>query len=441
MARNPERAAKSETRYGVRGRVIFGLVLTGLLATGIFGWAARSELAGAVVVAGEVSVDRDLRVVQHLDGGIVEAIFVEPGDHVKRGDVLIRLDSTRARSERDILHGKLAEYTIRKSRLEAQRDLRDSFSVPPQLDELMISPEKLREIYEGERRIFEGNLQSYLSRREQLELGIRQIGSEIDGLLARLDAKESEIQLVSEEGSRIETLSDRRLIAQNAVYSINREKARLQGERGQVLSEIGRARSRISELELEILTIEKATRTDAQRELGEVETRLSELTERREVVENTLSRTDIRAPISGRVNVVNVNSVDGVIAPGEVLATIVPEGAALVFTGRVPAIQIERVELGRTTRLRFSAFDQNETPEIEGEVTYVSAASTKDQNAPGEFYSVKVSVTPEELGRLEDKELRPGMPVELYITTSARTALSYLVKPIKDQIARGFRER
>ena len=326
-------------------------------------------------------------------------------------------------------------------RLEAQRDLRDGFDLPAGLDELVTPSDTILEIYAGESRIFEGIIVSYRSRREQLGLGIEQVRAEIEGLEARLNAKNEEIILVSTENSRIEDLSDRQLIASNAVFSINRDSVRLQGERGEILSTLARARSRVSEFELDILSMDDQARTDAQQELREIDPQLTELKERRLVVEATLARTDIRAPIAGKINDLNVNSIGGVISPAEILATIVPEDANLVFTARVPAVQIEQVEVDRPARLRFSAFEQNVTPEIVGTVKYVAAAATRDQATGMDLYSIRVAVDPEQLDLLGGRELRPGMPLEIYVTTTERTALSYLLKPFQDQIARAFLER
>lgn len=441
MRPNDEKASHDHQTYSIRGRVIGGILISALLLAAVFGWAARAQLAGAVVVTGEVAVDRNLRVVQHRDGGIVDQILVSAGDMVDEGDVLIRLDQAAASAERAILHGKIAEYSIRAARLLAQRDLRDSFEMPAGMEELVTPRELIAAMFAGEMRIFQGDLASYHSRREQLELSIEQVQAEIEGLLARLDAKKDEIQLVSAENARIEQLSQRQLTLSNTVFSMNREFVRLQGERGDILSSLGRARSRVNELELDILSIEDSARTEAQRELREVETLLGEIIERRLVVEATLSRTEIRAPIAGRINDLNVNSIGGVISPAEILATIVPKGVDLVFSAKVPAVSIEQVEIGRSARLRFPAFEQSTTPEIIGTVNYVSAAATRDPAVDADFYLVKVQVPNEEIERLGDRDLRPGMPLEIYITTAERTALSYLLKPLRDQAARAFKER
>src|SRR6056297_1906372 len=137
MKPNDEKASQDHLTYSIRGRVIGGILMTGLLLAAVFGWAANAQLSGAVVVTGEVAVDRNLRVVQHPDGGIVDEILVDAGDMVKEGDALIRLDQAAASTERAILHGKIAEFSIRRSRLLAQRDLRESFVMPDGMDDLV----------------------------------------------------------------------------------------------------------------------------------------------------------------------------------------------------------------------------------------------------------------------------------------------------------------
>lgn len=436
-----EQNREQADKFSIRGRVVAGVVLIGAMVVMSAGWAAKAQLSGAVVLGGEVAVDRNLRVVQHRDGGIVQTILVQDGAEVQAGDMLIKLDDTAPSSERAIVHGKIVEYSIRKARLEAQRDFQGGFAMPAGLD-LLIAPKAVREeIYAGEKRIFDGSMASFRSRKEQLELGIMQVQAEIEGLEARLAAKSEEIELVAIEDDRITDLSDRNLAVRNAVFSIGREKVRLRGEMGDIQSAIGRARSRINELELDILSIEEKLRTDSQRELREIDTMLSELNERRLVVEDTLKRTEIRAPVSGQINELNVNSVGGVITPAEILATIVPDDATLVFAARVPSVQIEQVTVGSPARLRFTAFERNITPEIEGHVSYVAAAATRDPATGADYYAIRLEVPQEDLALLGDRKLRPGMPLELYVTTTERTALSYLVKPFQDQLARAFRER
>ena len=213
------------------------------------------------------------------------------------------------------------------------------------------------------------------------------------------------------------------------------------GERGEVNAAIARAKTRMSEIRLQIISIDENGRTEAQRELSLVETKMSELHDRRTAVEDRLARTDIRAPIAGTVNELNIHTIGGVITPAEVLVTIVPENARLKIEVRLAPVSIDQVAVGQGARLRFSAFNQRTTPELKGDVVYVSPATSRDPATGENYYLGDINVSAEELTKLGDNALLPGMPVEVYVSTEQRTALSYLAKPLSDQFSRAFRER
>ena len=196
----------------------------------------------------------------------------------------------------------------------------------------------------------------------------------------------------------------------------------------------------MSEIRLQVIAVDETSRTEAQRELNLVDTKLSEVLERRNAIEDKLARTDIRAPISGTVNELKVHTVGGVVTPAEILATIVPENAKLKVEVRLTPVSIDQVAVGQPAKLRFSAFNQRTTPELKGEVVHVSPATSRDPATGETYYLGHVNVPPSELEKLGD-DLRPGMPVEVYVSTEERTALSYLAKPLADQFNRAFRER
>ena len=425
------------TAFSIRGRIIAGAACAALLVGGVGGWAATASLSGAVIVQGTVAVDQNLKVIQHRDGGIVGDILVRSGDHVDAGQVMFRLEDAQTRAELSIVRGQIGELRARKARLEAERE---GLAAPVFPDDLLADP-ALSEIIAGERRIFRGSASARLSRVRQLELGIAQIEDEIAGLDAQLRSKEREIALVTEEHGKLDQLSGKRLITGNRIYAMERDAARLGGERGEVVAAIARARSRIGELRLQILTIEETARTDAQRELAQVETALSEREDRRTAIEDTLSRTEIRAPVEGYVNELHVHSVGGVITSAQVLATVVPKDARLKVETKVPPVSIEQVAAGQTARLRFTAFNQRTTPEVQGEVTFVSPAAARDAEIGGYAYTADIRLAAAEVEELGGADLRPGMPVEVYIQTEERTALSYLLKPVTDQFAKAMRER
>lgn len=422
--------------FPLRGRMIAGAALCALLVAGVGGWAATARLAGAVIVQGSVVVDQNLKVIQHRDGGIVGDILVRAGDYVRQGQVLIRLDDAETRAEQAIVAGQIGEMRARKARLEAERDA----LAAPLFPEAMTADPALTDVLAGERRIFDGAAAARASRVRQLELGIAQIEDEIAGLNAQLDAKGREIALVEEEAGKLGQLTEKQLIATSRLNGVERDRARLNGEYGEIQAAIARAGTRISELKLQILTVEETARTDAQRELAQLETALSEREDRLTAIEDRLSRTDIRAPVDGYVNELHVTSVGGVVTSAQVLASVVPKDAQLKIESKIPPVSIEQVTAGQEARLRFTAFNQRTTPEVAGAVTFVSPAAALDRDLGGEFYNADIALT-EEAQALLGADLRPGMPVEVYIQTEERTALSYFLRPVTDQFARAMRER
>jgi len=419
-------------------RIAIASLLAVLLIGGAGGWAATAKLAGAVISQGVVIVDQKVKSIQHRDGGIVSDIAVTEGDVVKKGQILLRLDDAQTKAERLIVKAQLVELTARHARLLAEREGKDKVVFP--MDFLASDP-AAPELAYGEERLFEGLRAGRKSQEAQLRLGIEQIAAEIVGLDGQLAAKREEIALVEAEYAKIKDLADRKLVETTRVYSTGRERVRLRGELGEIDAAVARARTRSSEISLQILSIDETSRTDAQREIGTLETRLSELKERATAVDDRLSRTDIRAPISGTVNELNVHTVGGVITPAEVLVTIVPENANLKVEVRLPPVSIEQVSEGQVARLRFPAFNQRTTPELVANMTYVAPATTRDNKTGEEYYLGHVEIPVGELAKLGDSNLLPGMPVEVFVSTDERTVVSYLARPVLDQFSRAFRER
>lgn len=433
------RERNDERRFGVGSRIVAGTALAFLLVAGCGGWAATATLSGAVIATGSVMVENNLKSIQHRDGGIVGEIAVGPGDFVEKGQIMFRLDDAQTRAELSIVSAQLQELQIRRARLRAERDGLAGFDPPAGLDPA--DAPDVRAILAGEERLFEGNSRNRESQKEQLLLGIDQLGEEIRGLEAQRRSKSQELELVSAEHEKIRGLAEKRLIETSRVYTVSREMAVLLGEQGEIDAGIARARARISEIRIQILAIDEAARTEAQRELSEVEPKITELSERRTAIEDRLSRTDIRAPIAGTVNELAVHTIGGVITPAETLATLVPENARLKITARLAPTDIDQVHVGQAARLRFSTFNQRTTPELSGTISYVSPATATDETTGMPYYLAYIEVAEAELERLGDNQLLPGMPLEVFISTERRTALSYLAKPLTDQFTRAFKEQ
>ncbi|MFN4211043.1 MAG: HlyD family type I secretion periplasmic adaptor subunit [Devosia sp.] len=422
--------------FSMRGRVVWGALFGLLLIGGLGGWAATAKLSGAVIGVGTVLVDEDLKVVQHIDGGVLREIAVKEGDVVAAGQVLLRLDDVQIRAERSIIMGQLMELTARQARLIAERDGAASLVFPDGfLDQHPDAPL----IAGGEEQLFEGNLRNVQSQKEQLLLQVGQLRQEINGLQFQHTAVLAELVLVLDERDRMRSLAQDRLVEASRVSTIERDVARMQGQQGEIEANLARAESRISEIELQILELDGTVRTEALRELRNVEAQISELGERLGAVVERFARTEIRSPVSGTINELNVTTLGGVISPAERLMTIVPTDADLSIEFRVAISDIDQIAVGHEATLRFSAFNQRLTPEMEGVITRVSAAAQHDAQSGESYYLAQVMANGD-TDSLGVRGLVPGMPVEVFVQTEEQVALAYFMKPFTDQVTRAFRE-
>ena len=292
---------------------------------------------------------------------------------------------------------------------------------------------------QGEQQLFDSNLRNRQSKREQLDLQVAQLRQEIGGLDFQRTALDDELTLVRTERARMGSLSEKGLIETTRLNTTDREIARMMGSQGEIAASIARAQARISEIELQILSIDDVAYTEAQRELRAAEARIAELRDRLAEVEDRLARTDIRAPVAGTINELSVTTLGGVITPAERLLTIVPADADLKIEFRVATNDIDQINLGQPAKLRFSAFNQRTTPEIDGVVSAISAAATSDPQTGQSFYLAEADVTGD-LSVLGPRGLVPGMPVEVFVQTHEQIAIAYFAKPFTDQITRAFRE-
>ena len=426
----------NEKRFAIGGRVLFGSTVIGLLAIVVGAWAATAELTGAVIAPGSVVVEKNVKKLQHRDGGIVSEIHVKNGDLVKAGQVMIVLDDTQIRAELAVVRGQLTELTARKSRLDAEVESKAEIVFPPGFEQ---SSDHAKSVAVGERRLFVEGRNNTKSQKQQLALRIEQLKEEIEGVEAQLTAKQIQLSLIRKELEKIRTLYGKKLTSVTRLYSLEREESRLRGEHGGLISQKARTRGKISEIRVQILSIDQSARLQAQRERRSAEAKISELREREIAAADRLTRTKLFAPQSGVVHELAVHTIGGVISSAETVVVIVPAGERLTVEARFAPVDIDQVVVGRKARLRFSAFNQRTTPEIEGRIVHISADVSTDPKTSQQFYLGRVEMDAESRTQLKDLELLPGMPVEVFVSTGARTALSYLAKPVTDQFNRAFR--
>ncbi|MGB3503789.1 MAG: HlyD family type I secretion periplasmic adaptor subunit [Xanthobacteraceae bacterium] len=427
----------ADPSFSLRGHVLLGIATAVLLVVGCGSWAAYARLEGAILGQGVLKVIDNLKEVQHRDGGIVQHIHARHGDHVEKDQVVVRLDDVQIRAELSIVLSQLGELLGRQARLIAERDNLNAVDFPTQLWTVAADPEL---VVSGERRLFEGNLLARDSQKKQLLFSIDQTGEELNGLSWRKKSKTEEISAVEAEKFKLDGLFSKGLVHGQRVHAINVDWIRLRGELGEVDATIARANVRISDARLQILAIDQNARTEAQRELRQVEAKLAELNDRRIAAEDRLTRVDIRAPIAGTVNETTVYTIGGVITPAAKIMTIVPDRATLRVEVRFNPVDIDQIRIGQKARLRFSSFNRNTTPELSGLLVHVSPSVTRDSATGALHYVGEIEFT-DDIVKLGDRKPLPGMPAEVFVTTDERTPLSYITKPFSDQIQRAFRER
>ncbi len=407
---------------------------------GLGGWAATTDISGALIAPGSMVVDSSVKKVQHPTGGVVGALNVQNGDFVHAGDVLVRLDETTLRANLSIVVNGLNELVARAARLESERDGLDQVRTPAEFEGRQSDP-YVTKVMEGERRLFEMRRTARTGQKDQLQERIVQLNEEVKGLEAQQASKGQEIDLIQRELAGVSELWDKKLIQLTRLTALEREAARLGGERAQLVASIAQSRGKVAEINLQILQIDQNLASDVAKELREVDAKVGEFSERKVAAEDQLKRIDIRAPQDGTVHELTVHTVGGVVGPGEQMMLIVPSHDLLAVEAKVAPQDIDQLVLGQPASLRFSAFNARTTPQVDGIVNRVSADTTTDQRTGQSYYTIRIGIPPSEMARLGDVKLVPGMVVESFIKTSDRTVLSYLVKPLADQVTRAFRER
>jgi len=423
-----------------RGPLILGFL--GLLAlVGGFGtWGALATLSGAVIASGQVEVDQNRQTVQHLDGGTVAEVMVREGDRVDRDAPLIRLDPAILTSELAVVEGQLFELMARRGRLEAERDGLTAVVFDPELTDAAATRPEVAAQMDGQARLFATRRDALAQETDQLAKRRGQIETQIEGIRAQRTALDEQLRLIGLELADQQSLLDRGLAQAPRVLALQREAARLSGLSGELIAAEGEAEGRITEIGIEILRLDTRLREEAQTALRDIEAREIELAERRRRLRDRIVRLDVRAPVAGTVYGLQVFGPGAVLRPADPVLSIVPDGRPLIVTARVPVVAIDEVTPGQVTTVKFPAFDQRTMPDVMGTVTRLSADAFVDQATQQAFYRAEITLSQDELAKLGEVTLVPGMPVEAFIRTRDRSPFAYLVQPLMIYFDRAFRE-
>jgi HlyD family secretion protein len=408
---------------------------------GTFGvWAAASSIQGAVIGSGQFVVDGNVKKVQHQAGGVVEELAIREGSVVKEGDLLIRLDDTLARANLQIVEKQMDELTARMARLEAERSRGEAIYLPKEFENRTANPD-VAELLHGENALFSARRLAREGLKQQLTKRVEQLRNEIGGLSKQLIAKEREGAMIERELVGVRQLFKTNLVQITRLSALEREAAALEGQRGQFTAAMAQSEGKIAEIELQMIQIEVDLTNEVIREIRDTQAKLAELAERRVAGRSQLKSMLIRAPASGVVHQLAVHTVGGVISPAEPAMLIVPSATRLELDARIQPQDVDQISLGQRVVVRVHAFNQRTTPELFGQITRVAADVTRDAQTQVPYYLVRVTLSGAELTNLGDQKLLAGMQADVYIETHARSPFDFLIKPVRDHMAKTFRER
>lgn len=428
------------SQRSIRRHLLTGSVLAVVLVVALAGWARTTQINGAVIANGVVVVESDVKKVQHPAGGIVGELNVHDGDHVKAGDVLLRLDDTQTKASLGIITQSLDELEARQARLDAEKEDEQSIRFPDDLLARQATDPDVSHLVDGESKLFNLRLAARTGQKAQLRERASQLREEVKGLAEQIDAKTEENSLIQQELEGVMDLWKKKLVPFTRVTSLKRDAARIEGERGQLIAAKASTSGKISEVELQIIQVDDDARSKVAEELSDIRAKIAELSERKIAAEDLLKHIDIRAPQTGHIHQLSVHTVGGVIAAGETVMLIVPENDALSVEAKVSPNDIDQLRPDQPVQLRFSSFSQRTTPQLNGTISWISADLTQDQHTGVSYYTMRIAVSDAEIARLHGLKIIPGMPVETFIETGSRTVLSYLLKPLTDQVMRTFRD-
>jgi HlyD family secretion protein len=428
------------TDRSIRNHALFGLLVVFGLLGGLGTWAAMAQISGAVIAPGRIAVDSNAKKVQHPEGGVVARLEVREGLHVMAGDLLLVLDDTILRADLAIVSKALDELTAQEARLVAERDGADGVEFPPELVEAARSNPDAKDSIDGQRVIFESRKRAHETAETQLSEQIAQLNSLIDGLSAQRAAREEELKLIGQELEGVRELYEKKLVPLTRLVALDRDRTRISGESGKLVSDIATARGSIAEKKVEIVRLNDDFHSEVVSELAEVRNKINENVERKVAATDRLSRIEIRAPVSGKVHQLDVFTIGGVIGAGDVAMLIVPDDDQLVVDAQVEPREVEELRIGQKAVVRFSGFSDPNLRDGAGEITMISPDLVTDQKTGRAFYQVKLTVEAPLDTKGSALKLVPGMPVETFITKGDRTVLAYLTQPVRDQMQRIFRE-
>lgn len=421
-------------------RVVFWGLLILVLVFGVLGfWMATAPLKSAAVASGKITVESNKKVVQHLEGGVVEQIRIQDGDEVRAGDILLLIKDAKLQAELEIVEREYLEAKVLESRLKAERDSIEKLVFPEEI--VRIRP-TIAELVEGQERVFVLRQKLRRNEKEIMRQRILQLQEQIRGVNSIIQSRQKHYASINEEMNEWQRLYKKQLTDKVRLRDLKRESIQIDGEIAAQNADISKLKVQITETKAQIVLQERAFIEEVLSQLQQTQLKLSDLQARTKALKEQRERTKIKSPVDGTVVGLEVHTVGGVIASGSPILSIVPKNSPLIIEANLQTIDIDKVHVGLVADVRFSAFKQQMVHVVEGEVTHVSADSFVDEQSGQSFYKIRVIVSDQ--GRVQLKSngffLVPGMPVEVMVKTGERTVLSYLVNPFLNMLSKAFKE-
>ncbi len=429
-------------RRGTAKWTAIGLAVLALTFGGSVLWSTLVPLSSAVVAQGAVKVESSRKKIQHPEGGVVRDILVKDGDVVKAGDVLLRMDETRAGAAHGVVQGSRDVATATLARLHAERDDRAGIGFPADLLRRAATDPLLAQTLKAQEALFSARRSARAGEINIVDQQIGALRSEITGLETQRQARQEQVQSLENDLKGLVELDAVGMVEKTKLRALERDISRVRGERDELTSRIASTRTAISEKDLRKFQVRKAFQEDVSAELKKVQSENFELLERESTTKRTLELTELKSPVAGTVTELKVHTAGGVVSPGEVLMEVVPSDDRLSVEARVLPQDIDRVATGQPAGVKVHAFNSRTTPELNASVKYVAADATTDPRTEQSWFLVKVDVPAEEIKRLgAQQRLQPGMQADIFIRTGERTFWGYLMQPLADSFRKAWRER
>lgn len=430
-------------RLRLRRPIIAGSMVVLFLVVGAFLWAILSPITGAVVAAAQVRVEGNSKVIKHRDGGIIRRIFVREGQFVRRGQMLMQLDPIQARSNVEVWQAQYDTALADIARFQAQQTGAADIRFPAELLARQSDPQ-IAALLAGQRALHTSNMLLYRSQASVLNSQASQVQTQIMGMRAQMASVDMQSGSIADELSGVRELNRMGYAPKTRVSGLERGAAQLKGQKGSVMSDIGRAQQSIGGLRIQIAQLEEKRQAEAADGIRQAQSRLTEAAPKLRATSESLYETAVRAPVDGYVFSLTQFTEGGVAQPGERLLDIVPRDQPLVLNAHVKPNDIAEVRVGMPARITLTAFNPRTTPQIDGKVTLVSADATVDEQTASRepYYAVQIKVDPGQLAQIgSDVHLTPGMQAQVNIVTGSRTVMDYLLGPITQSMRTALRER